>query len=190
MLKSLFRRAKQSRAGDVYASLVARARHADFYSKNIVPDTFDGRFEMMVMHLYLMHSRLKDTSENGRRFSQELFDAFISDMDAGLREAGVGDQTVPKRINKMTRVFYGRTGAYDEIFEGEGDVAPLLNETISRNLFPDAETGGDSVKPQTTSLAAYMMREHSLLKALSEQEITDQAVLFGGAPKIDEMGTK
>lgn len=190
MLKSLFRRSKQGRAGDVYTSLVARARHEDFYSKNIVPDTFDGRFEMMVMHLYLMHSRLKDTSENGRRFSQELFDAFISDMDAGLREAGVGDQTVPKRINKMTRVFYGRTGAYDEIFEGEAEIAPQLNETIARNLFPDSETDGDDIANQTATLTAYMIDQHSLLKALSEQEITDQAAMFDGAPKLDDTGTQ
>ncbi len=186
MLKSFFKRSKQSRAGDVYASLVARARHEDFYSTNIVPDTFDGRFEMMVMHLYLIHSRLKDTSESGRRFSQELFDAFISDMDAGLREAGVGDQTVPKRINKMTRVFYGRTGAYDEIFEGEEDVASQLHETISRNLFPDTKSTGHCVETQTSTLAAYMMHEHSLLKALNEQEITNQEVLFGGAPILNK----
>ncbi len=188
MLKSLFKRRKHSRAGDVYAGLVARARHADFYSNNIVPDTFDGRFEMMVMHLYLLHSRLKETSENGRRFSQELFDAFISDMDAGLREAGVGDQTVPKRINKMTRVFYGRTGAYDDIFDSETDIQMQVVETIGRNLFPDASDAAKPAKGQATILADYMIYEHGLLSGMSEHEITDQAALFEGAPKLNNIG--
>jgi len=60
MLKSLFRRTKRSRADEIYVSLVARARHEDFYSAGVVPDTFDGRFEMMVMHLYLVHLQLQN----------------------------------------------------------------------------------------------------------------------------------
>ena len=186
MLKSLFRRTKTSRADEIYVSLVARARHEDFYSAGIVPDTFDGRFEMMVMHLYLVHSRLKDASEAGRQFSQELFDAFIADMDAGLREAGVGDQTVPKRINKMTRVFYGRTGAYDEIFDDVTDTTTKLEATISRNLFPDDDEG--DVAAQSKTLSNYMMHERSLLKAMSEQDIAQKASLFSGAPTLDAKG--
>lgn len=185
MLKSFFSRAKKSRAGEVYVSLVARARHEDFYSNNIVPDTLDGRFEMMVMHLYLIHSRLKETSKEGRRFSQELFDSFIADMDAGLREAGVGDQTVPKRINKMTRVFYGRTGAYDEIFDRDVEVATSLRETISRNLFPSLKDDGNDIKTHAKKLAVYMMHEHSLLQALSEQEIIQNTAIFNGKPMLN-----
>jgi len=191
MFKSLFRRAKPSRASAVYASLVARARHEEFYLKNIVPDTFDGRFELMVMHLYLVHSRLKDGSEEGRRMSQEIFDAFIADMDAGLREAGVGDQTVPKRINKMTRVFYGRTGAYDTIFETNRVTAEELKMAIGRNLYPD----DDALRPnkpdeRANTLACYMIGEYRRLKDMSEHDIINQALLFSGVPQLNQSGAE
>lgn len=191
MLKSLFRRGKITRASEIYELLVARARHEDFYLKNIVPDTFDGRFEMMVMHLYLIHTRLKNANEDGRRISQEVFDAFIADMDAGLREAGVGDQTVPKRIVKMTRVFYGRTGAYDDVFESGADIHDKLQKTIARNLYPDEDDATfDMLHEKITTLATYMNQEYRTLNELSEQDIINEASLFNGAPQLGESGVK
>ena len=90
----------------LYGAVVARARNPRFFERYDIPDTFDGRFEMLVVHLFLLHHRLKDEDPRSRKISQFVFDNFIDDMDASLREAGVGDQTVPKRIAKMTQVFY------------------------------------------------------------------------------------
>ena len=139
-----------------------------------VPDTFDGRFEMLVMHLFLLHNRLKHEAEEHRKISQLVFDAFIDDMDAALREAGVGDQTVPKRINKMTRVFYGRTGAYEEALASE-DVAAALEPIVERNLFPDGDSNGAEV-----NLARYMAAQAAQLDSLDARSITHESKIFQG----------
>ena len=139
-----------------------------------MPDTFDGRFEMLVMHLFLLHNRLKDEADEHRKVSQLVFDAFIDDMDAALREAGVGDQTVPKRINKMTRVFYGRTGVYEEALAAD-DVAAALEPIIQRNLYPDGGSNGAEV-----NLARYMAVQAAELDSLDAKAITHKAQIFQG----------
>lgn len=139
-----------------------------------VPDTFDGRFEMLVMHLFLLHNRLKNEAEEHRKISQLVFDAFIDDMDAALREAGVGDQTVPKRINKMTRVFYGRTGAYEEALAAN-DVAGALEPIVERNLYPEGNSNGAELK-----LARYMAGQAAALDAMEAKVITHQNQIFQG----------
>ena len=175
MFKALFgRNVNRDLAQALYGTVVARARNRHFYVEFQVPDTFDGRFEMLVMHLFLLHNRLKEEAEEHRKISQLVFDAFIDDMDAALREAGVGDQTVPKRINKMTRVFYGRTGAYEEALQSE-DVSAALAPIIARNLFPDGDSNGAE-----TSLARYMAKQAKELDSLQAEAITHQNQIFQG----------
>ncbi|MEP0944290.1 MAG: ubiquinol-cytochrome C chaperone family protein [Rhizobiaceae bacterium] len=144
-----------------------------------MPDTFDGRFEMLVMHLFLIHNRLKDEAQEHRKISQLVFDAFIDDMDAALREAGVGDQTVPKRIKKMTQVFYGRTGAYETAL-AEENVAQALSPVIARNLFPEIDSGGAEV-----ALADYMAGQAAVLVDLPAEAITHRTEIFRGDPLLE-----
>lgn len=183
---ALFSRKKEQPSKRLYASLVARARHPAFFLDGGVPDTFDGRFEMMVMHLYLVHARLKDDGPNQRQLSQQVFDAFLDDMDAALREAAVGDQTVPKRIAKMTRVFYGRTGAFDNVLEADIDrleKSKRLAEVIARNLFPDEEHfAGASV------LAGYMLEERERLAQLQFGMSDPVGEVFQGEPDLSPRG--
>ncbi len=119
----------------LYGVVVARARDAVLFHHYSIPDTLDGRFEALIMHLYVLHARLKDENLQARKISQRVFDLFIDDMDAALREAGVGDQVVPKRIAKMTQVFYGRTGAYEDALASSNPIEELT-AVIDRNLFP------------------------------------------------------
>lgn len=175
MFKALFgRNVNRDLAQALYGSVVARARNRHFYVEFQVPDTFDGRFEMLVMHLFLLHNRLKNEAEEHRKISQLVFDAFIDDMDAALREAGVGDQTVPKRINKMTRVFYGRTGAYEEALAAN-DVAGALEPIVERNLYPEGNSNGAELK-----LARYMAGQAAALDAMEAKVITHQNQIFQG----------
>src|SRR4051812_22915736 len=80
----------------IYGMIVAQAREPVFYRTLGVPDTVEGRFDMVLLHLWLVLRRLRE-SEGGVALSQALFDHFCADMDANLRELGVGDLTVPKR---------------------------------------------------------------------------------------------
>jgi cytochrome b pre-mRNA-processing protein 3 len=96
----------------IYGMIVTQAREPLFYRDLGVPDTVNGRFDLLLMHLWLVLRRLKSV-EAGSALSQQLFDHFCNDMDDNLREMGVGDLTVPKRMQAFGEAFYGRTAAYD-----------------------------------------------------------------------------
>jgi cytochrome b pre-mRNA-processing protein 3 len=96
----------------IYGMIVTQAREPLFYRHMGVSDTVDGRFDLLVLHLWLVLRRLKSI-EAASGLSQALFDRFCDDMDDNLREMGVGDLTVPKRMQAFGEAFYGRTAAYD-----------------------------------------------------------------------------
>lgn len=175
MFKALFgRNVSVDLAHALYGTVVARARAPRFYEEYQVPDTFDGRFELLIMHLFLLHNRLKDEDHGSRQVSQLVFDAFIDDMDSALREAGVGDQSVPKKIAKMTQVFYGRTGAYEEALKSP-DISKALAVVIERNLYPDGGSNGAE-----TDLGNYMAWQVHDLVNKSANDITNNEVVFDG----------
>src|SRR4030081_3977540 len=92
--------------------IVTPAREPLFCRGGGLDDTVNGRFDLLVLHLWMVLRRLK-TIEGGAELSQALFDGFCDDMDANLREMGVGDLTVPKRMQAFGEAFYGRAAAYD-----------------------------------------------------------------------------
>ena len=96
----------------IYGMIVTQAREPSFYRDLGVPDTVNGRFDLLVLHLWLVLRRFK-LADGGTGLSQALFDRFCDDMDANLREMGVGDLTVPKRMQAFGEAFYGRVAAYD-----------------------------------------------------------------------------
>jgi cytochrome b pre-mRNA-processing protein 3 len=104
----------------IYGMIVTQAREPSFYRSLGVPDTVNGRFDLLVLHLWLVLRRLRSAAE-ARNASQALFDRFCDDMDANLREMGVGDLTVPKRMQAFGEAFYGRAAAYDAAFDAGGD---------------------------------------------------------------------
>jgi cytochrome b pre-mRNA-processing protein 3 len=104
----------------IYGMIVAQSREPAFYRNLGVPDTVNGRFDMLVLHLWLVLRRFRSTAE-AKDASQALFDRFCDDMDANLREMGVGDLTVPKRMQAFGEAFYGRAAAYDVAFDAGGD---------------------------------------------------------------------
>ena len=113
MILNLFRRTpRDGTIAVLYGAIVAQARNPAFYERYGVPDTANGRLEMIVLHCVLVLRRL-EANDALRPLGQALFDYFCSDMDANLREMGVGDLTVPKRMQKFGEAFYGRSTAYD-----------------------------------------------------------------------------
>src|SRR4030088_3500154 len=96
----------------IYGMIVTQAREPLFYRDLGVPDAVNGRFDLLLLHLWMVLRRLKPMA-GGVDLSQALFDRFCDDMDANLREMGVGDLTVPKRMQAFGEAFYGRAAAYD-----------------------------------------------------------------------------
>ena len=117
---------------DLYAAAVTRARSPRFYADWAVPDTLDGRFEMIVLHVFLVLRHRKDQPELG----QAVFDLMFRDMDQSLRELGVSDVVVGNRIKEMARAFYGRVAAYEA---GLAEPAALA-EALRRNVYGTLET--------------------------------------------------
>jgi cytochrome b pre-mRNA-processing protein 3 len=115
----------------IYGMIVAQAREPLFYRDLGVPDTVNGRFDLLVLHLWMVLRRLKPI-EGGADLSQALFDRFCDDMDANLREMGVGDLTVPKRMQAFGEAFYGRAAAYDIALTAG---AEPLAQALCKNIF-------------------------------------------------------
>ena len=132
ILSKLFAR-KPDPANSLYEAIVAAARQEKFYAEMGVPDTLDGRFDMMVLNLFLVLDRLKGQSE---AFRQRLTNIFFQDMDRTLREMGVGDLSVAKKIRPMAEAYHGRIQAYSLAGE-QGDDAML--EALKRNVYVSVE---------------------------------------------------
>ena len=114
----------------IYGMIVTQAREPRFSRDQGVPDTVNGRFDLLVLHLWMVLRRMRPI-EGAAEQSQALFDRFCGDMDANLREMGVGDVNVPKRMRAFGEAFYGRVAAYD-LALGEGREPLAL--AISKNI--------------------------------------------------------
>lgn len=163
MLNALRRRAETRKASDaLLAGTIARARRPVFYEKLGVPDTIDGRFDLLVLHAWLVLDRLAE--QGADTLSQSLVDALFVQFDEALREQGAGDMGMGKRMTKMADAFFGRLKAYREAADDK-----TLADAILRNLYR-----GDAGKvEQAAALAIY---------AASARESLSQADLSSGAP--------
>ncbi len=173
----LFRRpAAYDAAAALYAALVAQSRRPEFYARCGVPDTVDGRFEMIAVHAFLLLSRLKSAADAPAGLAQALFDAMFEDMDRSLREMGAGDLGVGRRVKAMAKSFYGRIASYER---GVAAPAGELEAALTRNLYGTVEADPEDA----AVLAAYIRRESA---ALSGQPIADLGagrVSFGPPPR-------
>lgn len=150
----------------IYASIVAQARQPLFYAKWGVPDTVEGRFEMIAAHAALLFRRLRGNDDE-KLLAQDVFDTFFDDMDGSLREMGVGDIVVPKRIAAMGEALYGRAQAYGEGLDSEEPGA--LVDAVARNLLGHDALDAGTV-PEAGALAEYLRAAD---RQLAEQDSAD-----------------
>ena len=136
-----------ARARTLYFAIAAHARDAAFYRELGVPDTFDGRFDVLVLHMALVFRRLHGEAGAGA-FADALFEVLLADLDRSLREIGVSDTRVGKRVRQMARAFYGRAEAYGKALAG---AAPLA-QALERNLYGNVEADA----AQVTAMADYV----------------------------------
>jgi cytochrome b pre-mRNA-processing protein 3 len=149
MIFPRFRRSKQrDTISGLYGMIVAQARMPSFYRECAVPDTLNGRFELIVLHLALLLDRLAQDPAL-RHLGQAVFDRFCRDMDHNLREMGVGDLTVPKEMRRMGEAFYGRAQAYRAALAAVDN--GTLADALARNIY-----GVAGPAPAAVRLAAYV----------------------------------
>jgi cytochrome b pre-mRNA-processing protein 3 len=170
-LAQLFRRpVLKGAVHAAYGTIVDQARSPAFYADHAVPDTLDGRYEMIMLHVFLVLHRLRDAPE-AADFGQALFDLMFADMDRNLREIGVGDLSVGKHVKRMAQSLYGRTAAYQAGLAGTADLA----EGLRRNLY------GTVAAPDAAALAAvtfYIRRQAAHLAEAPIAEVTAGRLCF------------
>ena len=125
------------RAADVsnalYLTAVEQARSPAFFESLGVPDTVDGRFDLIIIHIMLLVRRLRRQGEEAADVSQALLNLMFADMDRNLREMGVGDLSVGRQVKKMAKAFYGRAETWEAAIDnGADDFADALAETVYR----------------------------------------------------------
>lgn len=168
-------RALRARSLSLYGAIVGRAREAVFYRDLGVPDTLDGRFEMIVLHLFLIVDRLRRIGRDGNVLARALLETMVDDMDSAVREMGVGDLSVGRRVKAMAAAYNGRATAYGKAMENADPGE--LHGSLRRNLFGTVEA------PEAAKLAAiarYMRDQRAALDALD-----DRALLAGELHFID-----
>jgi cytochrome b pre-mRNA-processing protein 3 len=156
-LTSLFRRHPDAAVLALYAAMVKAARAPVFFAAWQVPDTLDGRFEMIAVIAFLVLQRLKPAPE-AAGFAQALHDTMFADFDRNLREMGASDLGVGRQVKTMAKSFYGRIRAYERGLAG----AENLDEALRRNLF-----GTTTPQPaQIVAAAAYLRRAAAALETV------------------------
>ena len=165
-LTSLFRKSAGPERR-VYEAIVAAARHPRPYADWAVPDTVDGRFDMIGLHLFLTLDRLKGAEP---QFRQRLTDAFFADMDRSLREMGVGDLSVSKKIRKMAEAFFGRVSAYDAALAAGQE---SLTAALRRNVY-----AGSASPERAARLAAYALAVRENLRSQQAEAIATGSIAF------------
>jgi cytochrome b pre-mRNA-processing protein 3 len=158
MLQKLFRPSVRNRIGEaLYERAVLQARNPGFYRDLGVADRIDARFELYTLHVLLLVMRLRDEGERGAEAGQDLFSTYVSALDNALRELGVGDVVVGKKMRKLGEALYGRMTTWETPLR-DGDAAGLA-AGLARNVYEreDAAAG--------TALAAYALASRARLAA-------------------------
>jgi len=142
----------------LYEQIVAAARQPLLYAEWNVPDTPLGRFEMIALHMFLVLHRLRGEAAEARDVAQNLTDMFFTDVEHSIRELGIGDLGVPKRMKKLARMFYGRAVSYGGAIDR--DDSTELAAALGRNVRPE-----DTAWPQAADLAGYTLAAYRGLEA-------------------------
>ncbi|MGH7001015.1 MAG: ubiquinol-cytochrome C chaperone family protein [Stellaceae bacterium] len=172
LLAALFNRKSRTAVQALYGAIVAAARNPAFYADWGVPDTLDGRFELIALHAFLAIRRLKQSADSAA-YAQALFDTMFADLDRNLREMGVGDLSVGRQVKTMAKAFYGRVVAYERGLAGSDSLEDALRRNLYGTAVPDAA--------QLAAAAAYVRRQARALDAAPAS-----LLLAGEFPSVQE----
>ncbi|MCB1562139.1 MAG: ubiquinol-cytochrome C chaperone family protein [Alphaproteobacteria bacterium] len=155
----------------LYAAILEHIRQPSFYEGGGVPDTLDGRFELLLLHVFFVLDPLADEAGGNKNgLGQALFDVIFADMDQGLRESGIGDMGIPKHMRRMMRAFNGRMHAYREAMHGSD-----MQAALRRNLYGTLEAVDEEVLAR---MDAYASENIAVMAALPLAHLQEGAVSF------------
>jgi cytochrome b pre-mRNA-processing protein 3 len=173
----LFGRGRHERIGfQLYTQAVQAAREPYFYAELGVPDTLDGRFDLVGLYVCMVIRRLRILPPKGPRVAQAVFDAMFSDMDINLREMGVSDMTIAKRVRAMWEAFHGRAYAYEAPLAAHDLEA--LAAALTRNIWRGEAAPG---APETARIALAQMHA---LEQTPEADMLAGRISFGAPQAV------
>ncbi len=179
-LPGLFRGAPPSAPAErLYDAVVVQARQPEFYAQAGVPDTLDGRFELIALHAFVILRRLKFDRDRTKDLAQALFDRMFEDMDRSLREMGAGDLGVGRRVKAMASAFYGRIGAYES---GLAEDDSALHAVLGRNLYGTASADPACI----AAMGRYLRGQIDFVDAQPLERLMDGDIDF--APPVGRSG--
>ena len=155
----------------IYQAIVRQSREVQFYTKFGVPDTPTGRFELISLHSFVFMKRLKVLGGEAGALSQALFDYMFADIDINLREMGVGDIGVGKKIKSLAAAYYGRIKSYETALK-KGESA--IKESLTRNLYCDEEP----TERQLSAMTVYILALSEVTNKLNLQQISAVDFIF------------
>ncbi len=182
MLLSFHTPSRRRAAARLYEEAVRQARRGVFYSELGVPDTVDGRFDLVSLHVFLILQRLRKENRKAQRTAQALFNHMFVDMDVSLREQGVGDLSIPRHVRRMMQAFNGRCLAYAAALYAAN--ADGLADALERNIYAGQGMPGQA---ERIALTGYVRQcadliAHQPLEALLEgkvqfiREVKDESI--------------
>jgi len=159
LLDRLFRPRPTKAVGEVlYRRVVDQSRKPAFYADLGVPDTVEGRFELYTLHLVLMIERLRGHGEQAAETSQALFDTYVKSLDHTLREMGVGDLAVGKKMRKLGEALFGRARSYEAAFHAL-PATELLEALLIRTIYAETDAA------DAARMTAYVLDQRAALAA-------------------------
>ena len=165
------RRQLTDAALDLYTAVVEQARNPFFYTNAGVPDTPDGRYDMIMIHAFLLLQRLKIDHPKSEALGQAFFDLMFDDMDQNLREMGAGDVGIGRRIKDMSSAFYGRIAAYEAgLRTDDGTLAEALERNVYRNNAPSPDN--------ILALTAYVRAQSAFLEPQEYDRLDGGHIVF------------
>ena len=157
----------------LYAAAAEQARRPEIYTALGASDTAAGRFEVYSLHVILLLNRLKGRGEQAAETAQALFDAYVGSLDDALREQGVGDLSMGKKMRRLGEAFYGRVKSYDAALSALPDPEPL-RELLARTVLEGREA-------PLAPLADYVRQSVDLLAVRSDEDILEGRLVWGAA---------
>lgn len=192
-LSKLLRRGDAARADALrlYSTAMKQARQPEFYGPGRIADNYDGRIDVLTLHLALIIRALNIHGEQGKRLAQAIYEVMRDDWDVALREEGMSDTGVMKRIKPMIRLFYTRLKAYTDGIEA-CSIETALNSGVLAASMAEGESGADAASSRAempnsafaASLSAYAMQMAENLAGKSLGELALVQFDMAKPPKI------
>ncbi len=176
-------RVARARAMRLYQSVMRQARNPVFFRDFDVPDTVDGRFDLVLLHSFVVLNRLVGAGHAGRRTAQAFFDEMFKDVELAVREMGIGDLSVPRHVKRMMRALKGRCAAYQAAMDSHDETK--VHEALKRNLFG---TVNDVDKFVLVCLSDYLFQSIKMNEKQSIEKLFEGDVLWNNSSLLTRIG--